>query len=158
MLPGDTDMRAMWQDRVSAGLSVYLMNGVGGPAGSKGVAKRCTEAIRTVGPTLIMMALIALGTTANAQSAPERQVTFTKDVAPILQRSCQTCHRPGSIAPMSLLTYEEARPWARSMKTRTSLQGKPEGMPPWFIEKNVGIQRYKGDFSLSNEEIGKIAK
>ena len=53
---------------------------------------------------LIMMALTALGTTANAQSAPERQVTFTKDVAPILQRSCQTCHRPGSIAPMSLLT------------------------------------------------------
>jgi hypothetical protein len=41
-----------------------------------------------------------------------RQPTFTKDVAPILQRSCQNCHRPGSIAPMSLLTYEDARPWA----------------------------------------------
>ena len=107
------------QDRFSAGLSVYLMNGVGGPAGSKGVAKRCTEAIRTVGPTLIIMALIALGTTANAQSAPERQVTFTKDVAPILQRSCQICHRPGSIAPMSLLKYEEGRPWVKAIKENT---------------------------------------
>src|SRR6266581_8984595 len=153
MLPGDTDMRAMWQDRFSPGLSVYLMNGVGGPAGSKGVAKRCTEAIRTVGPTLIIMALIALGTTANAQSAAERQVTFTKDVAPILQRSCQTCHRPDSVAPMSMLTYEDARPWAKAMKFRTGLRNKPYAMPPWFIEKNVGIQQYKGDISLSDEEI-----
>ena len=57
-----------------------------------------------------------------AAQAPARsaagQVTFTKDVAPILQRSCQNCHRPGSIAPMSLLTYEDARPWARSIKQK----------------------------------------
>src|SRR5437879_8270225 len=96
-----SDTTTSYHARLSAGLSVNLTNGVGGPADSKEVAKRCTEAIRTVGPTLIVMALISLGTTANAQSAPERQVTFTKDVAPILQRSCQTCHRPGSIAPMS---------------------------------------------------------
>src|SRR5436309_15959782 len=89
MLPGDTDMRAMWQDRFSAGLSVYLMNGVGGPAGSKGVTKRRTEAIRTVGPMLIIMVIIALGTTANTQSATERQATFTRDIAAILQRSCK---------------------------------------------------------------------
>src|SRR5437870_10001569 len=161
MLPGDTDMRAMWQDRFSAGLSVYLMNGVGGPAGSKGVVKRCTEAIRSVGPTLIMAALIALGTTANAQSAPERQVTFTKDVASILQRSCQTCHRPDSIAPMSLLTYQDARPYAREMKRRTALRdtyGQRGVMPPWFIERNIGVQKFKEDISLSDEEIAKIAK
>src|SRR6266704_4479145 len=137
MLSGDTDMCE--QDRFSAGLSVYLMNGVGGPAGSKGVAKRCTEAIRTVGPTLIIMALIALGTTANAQSAPERQATFTKDVAPILQRSCQTCHRPGSIAPMSLLTYEEARPWANAIKAQVASRS----MPPWTLDKTLGIQHFK---------------
>jgi hypothetical protein len=95
------------------------------------------------------------------QVAPDKnaqQVTFAKDIAPILQRSCQTCHRPDSVAPMSLLTYEEARPWAKSMKVRTGLRSKPYAMPPWFIEKNVGIQQYKGDISLSDEEIEKIAK
>ena len=85
-------------------------------------------------------------------------VTFTKDIAPILQRSCQSCHRPGSVAPMSLLTYEEARPWAKAMKSRTSLRDKPNAMPPWFIEKNIGIQHYKGDISLSDDEIDRIAR
>jgi hypothetical protein len=96
---------------------------------------------------------------AGHQSSPKGtpEITFAKDVAPILQRSCQTCHRPGSVAPMSLLTYEEARPWAKSMKARTSLRNKPNAMPPWFIEKNVGIQQYKGDISLSEDEIDKIA-
>jgi hypothetical protein len=65
-----------------------------------------------------------------ATSAP---VTFTKDVAPILYRSCVRCHRPDEIAPMSLLTYNDARPWARSMKQRVS---KRE-MPPWFLDKTI---------------------
>jgi hypothetical protein len=81
------------------------------------------------------------------------QPTFTKDVAPILQRSCQSCHRPGSLAPMSLITYDDVRPWARAIKLKTSLRE----MPPWFIEKNVGIQRFKDDPSLSDEEIATIA-
>jgi len=88
-----------------------------------------------------------------AQNAP----TFTKDVAPILQRSCQSCHRPNSVAPMSLLTYEEVRPWARSIKQRTGLGGKMGTMPPWFIDKTVGIQDYKDDFSLSEKEIATLA-
>jgi hypothetical protein len=92
----------------------------------------------------------------SASAQPE--VTFTKDIAPILQRSCQNCHRPGQVAPMSLLTYEEARPWARSMKQRTGLRDKAGVMPPWYIEKNIGIQHYKNDPSLSDEEIAKIAK
>ena len=58
---------------------------------------------------------------------------------------------------MSLLTYEDARPWARAMKLRTGLRGKPESMPPWYIEKNIGIQQYKGDYSLNGEEITRIA-
>jgi hypothetical protein len=109
----------------------------------------------------VLGAFVVLPVTLAGQAAPKAanpEVTFTKDIAPILQRSCQSCHRPGSVAPMSLLTYEEARPWARSMKLRTSQQGKPNGMPPWFIEKNVGIQQYKGDISLSDEEIEKVAK
>ena len=81
-------------------------------------------------------------------------VTFTKDVLPILQRSCQSCHRPGAMAPMALLTYEDVRPWASSIKRRT---GSRE-MPPWFIEKNVGFQNFKDDISLTDGEIVKIAK
>src|SRR3954452_11938752 len=92
------------------------------------------------------------------QIAPPGEVTFTKDIAPILQRSCQNCHRPGQVAPMSLLTYEDARPWAKSMKQRTAIRDKMGAMPPWYIEKNIGIQHYKNDPSLSDEEVAKIAK
>jgi hypothetical protein len=88
----------------------------------------------------------------DAQPAPQKPVTFTKDVAPILQRSCQTCHRPGSIAPMSLLTYEDARPWARSVKQKVSQRL----MPPWMIDRNVGIRKFKDDPSLTDEEIATI--
>ena len=91
-------------------------------------------------------------TTANAQSTPET-VTFAKHIAPILQRSCQNCHRPDGVAPMSLVTYEDVRPWARSIKTRTSIGPKAGVMPPWYIEKNIGIQAYKNDPSLSPSEI-----
>jgi len=93
-----------------------------------------------------------------ATNPDSEQVTFTKHIAPILQRSCQNCHRPDSVAPMSLLTYEEARPWAKAMKLRTGLRTKPNAMPPWYIEKNVGIQQYKGDISLSDDEIARIAR
>jgi mono/diheme cytochrome c family protein len=89
--------------------------------------------------------------------APAPRVTFTKDIAPILQRSCQNCHRPDSLAPMSLLTYEDARPYAATIKRRTSIRNKQGTMPPWYIEKGIGIQHYKNDISLSDEEIAKIA-
>src|SRR5580692_9481850 len=85
-------------------------------------------------------------------------VTFSKDIAPILQRSCQNCHQPNSVAPMSLITYQQVRPWARSIKERTALRDKRGVMPPWYIEKNIGIQHYKNDNSLSDMEIAKIAK
>ena len=85
-------------------------------------------------------------------------VTFTKDVAPILHRSCVNCHRPGSIAPMSLITYEDVRPWARAIRDKTSRpDGDPERMPPWFIEKNVGLQKFKDDPSLSTQEVATIS-
>ena len=93
----------------------------------------------------------------SAAAQSKDAVTFSKDIAPILQRSCQQCHRPNSVAPMSLLTYEEARPYARAIKARTALRDKRGAMPPWFIEKNVGIQHFKDDFSLSETEIAKIA-
>src|SRR5437879_2386607 len=79
-------------------------------------------------------------------------VTFTRDVAPILQKSCQNCHRPGSIAPMSLLTYEDARPWARSIKTKVTARE----MPPWHIDRNIGLTKFKDDPSLTDAEIATI--
>src|SRR5262245_64004064 len=93
-----------------------------------------------------------------AQSTTSGEVTFTKDIAPILQKHCQACHRPDSLAPMSLLTYEDARPYARAIKARTALRTQRGTMPPWYIEKDIGIQQYKDDPSLSEEEIAKIAK
>ena len=94
---------------------------------------------------------------AAGQGAAREQVTFAKDIAPILQRSCQRCHRPDALAPMSLIDYEEVRPWARSMKYRTGLRDKPGAMPPWYVEKDIGVQRFKNDPSLSDGEIAKIA-
>ncbi len=92
------------------------------------------------------------------QAAPTQSaVTFTKDIAPILQRSCQNCHRPNSLAPMSLLTYEDARPYAASIKRRTAIRSRQGTMPPWYIEKDIGIQHYKNDISLSDAEVAKIA-
>jgi len=85
-------------------------------------------------------------------------VTFTKDIAPILQRSCQGCHRPDGVAPMSLVTYADVRPWARASKQRTGIGPHAGVMPPWYIEKNIGIQQYKDDPSLSDLEIAKIAR
>ena len=87
-------------------------------------------------------------------SATGGSVTFTKDIAPILQKACQDCHRPGMMAPMSLLTYQDVRPWARSLKTKVSSRE----MPPWFIDRNVGVQKFKNDPSLSEAEIDTIAK
>ena len=106
---------------------------------------------------LAFVGLTGQATGQEASAGDAAPVTFTKDIAPILQRSCQNCHRPGSVAPMSLLTYEEVRPWARSIKHRTGLRDKPEGMPPWYIERNIGIQQYKEDTSLSEDEIARIA-
>ena len=104
------------------------------------------------------LAAVALApAAANGQPAAAGDVTFARDIAPILQRSCQQCHRPASVAPMSLLTYEDARPWARAIKARTALRNKRGAMPPWFIEKDIGIQHFKDDISLSEEEIAKIA-
>jgi mono/diheme cytochrome c family protein len=95
---------------------------------------------------------------AHAQSAQGGDVTFTKDIAPILQRSCQQCHNPDGGAPMSLQTYEEVRPYARAIKARTSVGPRAGVMPPWFVEKNIGIQKFKGDPSLSAEEIAMVGK
>jgi mono/diheme cytochrome c family protein len=118
-----------------------------------------TSRVTFVAATVMAGAAALTAPTPLAGQAPagQSQVTFTKDIAPILQRSCQSCHRPDSLAPMSLLTYEETRPFARAIKQRTSIRNRQGTMPPWYIEKNIGIQDYKNDISLSDDEIAKIA-
>ena len=105
----------------------------------------------------MLLAALAVPAPALAQATADHEVTFSKDIAPILQRSCQNCHRPDALAPMSLITYDDVRPWARAIKNRTGLRDTPGVMPPWFIEKDIGIQRFKDDPSLSDEEIHLIA-
>jgi hypothetical protein len=97
----------------------------------------------------------ALAADAKSGDAGAREmVTFSKDVAPILQAKCQECHQPNSIAPMSLITFQEARPWARSIKERVMTRQ----MPPWHIDQGVGVQKFKNDMSLTNEQISTIVR
>ena len=70
-------------------------------------------------------AVLALGVSVRAADTPAKQVTFAKDVAPIFQAKCQECHQPNSIAPMSLITYQDVRPWARSIKERVATRQMP---------------------------------
>ena len=85
------------------------------------------------------------------------EVTFHKDIVPILQRSCQNCHRPEGVAPMPLVTYEQTAPFAGLMEYKTGLRDRAGAMPPYYLEKDIGIQEYKDDPSLSDEEVAKIS-
>ena len=100
---------------------------------------------------LVVGALLALPGAASAQQSTH--VTFSKDVAPIFQAKCQSCHEPGSIGPMSLVNYQDARPWARSIKNRV----ESRQMPPWHVDRSVGVQHFKNDMSLSDEQVATVA-
>jgi hypothetical protein len=101
--------------------------------------------------SIVIAGSIGLVASAQQTSAP---VTFSRDVAPILQKACQNCHRPGAIAPMSLLTYQDARPWARSIKAKVTARE----MPPWYIDRHIGITKFKDDPSLTDAEIDTITR
>lgn len=102
----------------------------------------------------VLLTSASLGAQTTNTATTQGEVTFTRDVAPIFQRACQNCHRPDNIAPMSLLTYEQARPWARSIKEKVVLRI----MPPWHIDPNVGIRKFKNNEGLSDDDIATIAK
>ncbi len=85
------------------------------------------------------------------------EVTFARDVAPILQENCQSCHRPGGTGPMSFVTYEEVRPWAAVIKYRTGLRDRAGVMPPYYLERGIGIQHMKDDLRLTEQEIETLA-
>jgi len=114
----------------------------------------------TVGLAVAMCAGVGLTTpfAVKAQQPAAATVTFTKDIAPILQRSCQNCHRPDGVAPMSLVSYNDVRPYARAIDQRTHIGPHRGVMPPWYVEKNIGIQHFKDDPSLSEQELAAISK
>jgi hypothetical protein len=110
---------------------------------------------------IFVLVLLLASTLAASQFAPPRDLTgqqptpvvvptdvsFNKDVLPILQKDCQTCHRPGEAGPMSFMTYESARPWAKAIKQAVVTQK----MPPWFAEP--GFNNYRNDPTLTPQEI-----
>jgi len=95
-----------------------------------------------------------LAVAAPVMAADTPTPTFSKDVAPIFQKKCQDCHQPNSIAPMSLITFQEARPWVRSIKERVATRQ----MPPWHIDRSVGVQKFKNDISLTDEQVDTIVR
>jgi hypothetical protein len=102
-------------------------------------------AFAAVTTAAILAAAVPAGA-ADTASSP----TFAKDVLPILQKNCQSCHRPGEIGPMPLLTYDQARPYARAIKRAT----ETKKMPPWFADSSV--QHYSNDMSLSAADIATL--
>ena len=106
-------------------------------------------------PLIAFLAPVALtGAEATTNAPSHEQVTFSKDIAPIFQAKCQECHQPNSIAPMSLITFADARPWARSIKERVATHQ----MPPWHIDRSVGVQRFKNDMSLTDDQVATIVR
>jgi hypothetical protein len=104
---------------------------------------------RFLGLSVTAAAVLMAGTPSGNQ-----QVTFSKDIAPILQSKCQDCHQPNSIAPMSLISYQETRPWAKSIRERVVTRQ----MPPWHIDRSVGIQKFKNDMSLTDAQVDTIVR
>ena len=100
---------------------------------------------------LVIISLLTVSMRPTTGAEETASVTFNKDVLPILQKNCQTCHRPGEIAPMSFLTYKDARPWAKAMKNAVVNRQ----MPPWFADPNYG--HFANDKRLSDAEIKTIA-
>ena len=103
---------------------------------------------------VLLVGAFLLPGTAVAQSSDPEEPTFANDVAPILYESCVSCHRPGEIAPMSLISYQEVRPWARSIKNKVETRA----MPPWHLDRRIGIQKFKNDPSLTDAQIATIVR
>jgi len=92
---------------------------------------------------------------AQVRFASDREITYAADVAPILQQNCVRCHHPGTSAPMALESYEQVRRWAQRIKTAVEARMMPPG---WYIDRTVGVQDFKNDPSLSDEQIQTIAQ
>jgi hypothetical protein len=107
---------------------------------------------RVVALGSVLVGLAALTVPMRARAADDAApVTFNKDVLPILQKNCQSCHRPGEIAPMSFLTYKDTRPWAKAIKVAVASRQ----MPPWFADPAYG--HFANDRTLSDATISTLS-
>ena len=98
----------------------------------------------------ILAAVFVASLIGNAQA---QDITYSRDIAPILQEKCVTCHNPEGIGPMPLQSYQQVNPFAALIKDRTSKRI----MPPWHIDTTTGIPEFKNDASLSDEQIATIS-
>ena len=96
------------------------------------------------------LALLPVSEASDAKKGAPAKATFSKDVAPIFYKNCAECHRPGEIAPFSLMSYKESRPWAKSIKEKVV----SKEMPPWHADPNHGV--FANDRRLSQKEIDTI--
>src|SRR5436190_9652221 len=103
--------------------------------------------------SVVRLAVLGCALSMASLAAAAEPPTYAKDVAPIIYRSCASCHRPGEMAPMSLLTYENVRPWAKAVKNKVVSRQ----MPPWFADKEHSL-KFRNDTSLSESEIDTIAR
>ncbi len=104
-----------------------------------------------------MQALASSATSVGIDVSERLDVTYARDIAPILQANCEHCHRAGGVGPMSFQTYEQTRPWAPVIAYRTGLRDRAGAMPPYYLERGIGIQHMKDDERLSEEELALIA-
>lgn len=105
------------------------------------------------GIAAVLILLAPLGASRADDGGPDgNPVTYSRDIAPIFQKACQQCHRPGEMAPMSLLSFADARPWAKSIKAKVAARK----MPPWDADRSVG--KFINDPSLTDAEIEKVVR
>ena len=107
-----------------------------------------------LGCAVVLCGALRLAAVAAQNGAAAPAVTFAKDVAPILQEKCQVCHQPNSIGPMPLISYDDAKSYARAIKNKVSARL----MPPWHIDKTIGIREFQNDRSLSDAQIDTIVR
>jgi len=108
--------------------------------------------IVAVGVFALAVAFLSAAHERAGSAAAPGTIAFTKHVAPILQQKCQVCHQPDSIGPMPLITYEDAVEYADKIKRKVSQRV----MPPWHIDRTIGIQEFKNDRSLTDEQIATL--
>ncbi len=119
------------------------------------IAARMIRRVVIASAALALSGVAVAGSASRAGSAEaqgQEPVTFTKHVAPIFQAKCQVCHQPNSIGPMSLVTYADAKKFASGIKAKVAART----MPPWHIDKSIGIREFKNDRSLTDAQIDTI--
>jgi hypothetical protein len=116
---------------------------------------KSTWKLAVVAAFALTAAAIAIPASADSnEGVVPAKPTFAKDIARIFQEKCEDCHRKGTAAPMSLATYQEVRPWAKAIRERVVTRN----MPPWHIDKTVGIQTFQNDRSLNDDQINTIVR